>query len=171
MSAECTRLFDRRLGAFIHVEFKTARREIVDYAVVLLIEVDGEIETVRLYDGAPQGCRRRSRDSASRRRRQHADTAPRVVAPLAREPRKSIAQRQLPRCARGRRRPVEPRDQLVELVGDGPRVLDGQTDGLLIARGATLPPAHLPPHELAQCNADVAVARKLSCPFWCLLTP
>jgi hypothetical protein len=75
-----------------------------------------------------------------------------------------------PRCARGRRRPVEPRDQLVELVGDGPRVLDGQTDGLLIARGATLPPAYLPPHELAQCNADVAVARKLSCLFWCLLT-
>ena len=52
MSADYTRLLDRLLGAFMHVEFKTDRREIVDYAVVLLIEVDGERETVRLYDGA-----------------------------------------------------------------------------------------------------------------------
>ena len=52
MSADYTRVLDRLLGAFMHVEFKTDRREIVDYAVVLLIEVDGERETVRLYDGA-----------------------------------------------------------------------------------------------------------------------
>ena len=52
MSADYTRLLDRLLGAFMHVEFKTDRREIVDNAVVLLIEVDGERETVRLYDGA-----------------------------------------------------------------------------------------------------------------------
>ncbi len=35
----------------MHVEFKTDRLEIVDYAIVLLVEVDGELETVRLYDG------------------------------------------------------------------------------------------------------------------------
>jgi len=52
MSADYTRLLDRRLGAFMHVEFKTNRREIVDYSVVLLIAVDREMETVRLFDGA-----------------------------------------------------------------------------------------------------------------------
>jgi hypothetical protein len=52
VSADYTRLLDRRLGALMHVEFKTDRREIVEYAVVLLITVDGEMETVRLYDGA-----------------------------------------------------------------------------------------------------------------------
>lgn len=52
MSADYTRLLDRLLGVFVHVEFKTVRRDIVDYAVVLLVDVDGELETVRLYDGA-----------------------------------------------------------------------------------------------------------------------
>jgi hypothetical protein len=51
VSADYARLLDRLLGAFMHVEFKTDRREIVDYAVVLLVEVDSELETVRLYDG------------------------------------------------------------------------------------------------------------------------
>ncbi len=52
MSADYTRLLDRLLGAFMHVEFTTDRREIVDYAIVLLVEAGGELETVRLYDGA-----------------------------------------------------------------------------------------------------------------------
>jgi hypothetical protein len=52
VSADYTRLLDRPLGAFVHVEFTTDRREIVDYAIVLLIELDGEFETIRLYDGA-----------------------------------------------------------------------------------------------------------------------
>ena len=51
MSADYARLLDRLLGALMHVEFKTDRREIVGYAVVLLLEVDGERETVRLDDG------------------------------------------------------------------------------------------------------------------------
>jgi hypothetical protein len=52
MSANYTRLLDLVLGAWMHVEFKTVRRDVVDYSIVLLVEVDGELETVRLYDGA-----------------------------------------------------------------------------------------------------------------------
>ncbi|MFI5005135.1 MAG: hypothetical protein ACHQE6_08980 [Solirubrobacterales bacterium] len=52
MSAQYTRLLDRLLRVFMHVEFKTDRREVVDYSIVLLVEVNGEMETVRLYDGA-----------------------------------------------------------------------------------------------------------------------
>ncbi len=50
MSAEYTRLLDRLLRIFMHVEFKTYRRDVVDYSIVLLVEVDGTMETVRLYD-------------------------------------------------------------------------------------------------------------------------
>jgi hypothetical protein len=52
MSANYTRLIDRLLRVFMHVEFKTDRRDVVDYSIVLLVEVNGELETVRLYDGA-----------------------------------------------------------------------------------------------------------------------
>jgi hypothetical protein len=34
MSARYTRLLDRPLGIFMHVEFKTDRREVVDYSIV-----------------------------------------------------------------------------------------------------------------------------------------
>lgn len=36
----------------MHVRFTTRRREITDYAVLLTIEQEGKIHTVRLYDGA-----------------------------------------------------------------------------------------------------------------------
>lgn len=36
----------------MHIEFTTDRRDVVDYAVVLLVEAEGEVEAVRLYDGA-----------------------------------------------------------------------------------------------------------------------
>jgi hypothetical protein len=52
VSADYTRLLDRLHGVFMHIEFKTDRRDVVDYSVVLLVEVEGELETVRLYDGA-----------------------------------------------------------------------------------------------------------------------
>lgn len=52
MSANYIRLLDRLRRVFMHVEFKTDRRDVVDYSIVLLVEVDGELETVRLYDGA-----------------------------------------------------------------------------------------------------------------------
>jgi hypothetical protein len=52
VSADYTRLLNRLLRVFMRVEFKTDRRDVVDYSIVLLVEVDGEMETVRLYDGA-----------------------------------------------------------------------------------------------------------------------
>lgn len=52
MSTDYTRLLNRLLKVFMHVEFETYRRDVVDYSIVLLVEVDGELETVRLYDGA-----------------------------------------------------------------------------------------------------------------------
>jgi hypothetical protein len=52
VSADYTRLLDRARRVFLHVEFKTERRDVVDYSIVLLVEVDGRLETVRLYDGA-----------------------------------------------------------------------------------------------------------------------
>jgi hypothetical protein len=36
----------------MHVEFTTRRRDITNYAVLLTVEQEGEIHTVRLYDGA-----------------------------------------------------------------------------------------------------------------------
>ncbi|MFI4992450.1 MAG: hypothetical protein ACHQCH_02395 [Solirubrobacterales bacterium] len=38
----------------MHVEYKTERRghNVVDYSVVLVVEVGGRMETVRVYDGA-----------------------------------------------------------------------------------------------------------------------
>ena len=52
MSADFTRLLDAALRAFLHASFRTSRREVRDYAVVLMVEVDGQMHTVRLYDGA-----------------------------------------------------------------------------------------------------------------------
>ncbi len=37
------------------VEFKTEGRDVLDYSVVLLVEEDGQLETVRVYDGAHGG--------------------------------------------------------------------------------------------------------------------
>ncbi len=34
------------------VDFKTVQRDVVDYSIVLLAEVDGKLETIRVYDGA-----------------------------------------------------------------------------------------------------------------------
>jgi hypothetical protein len=36
----------------MHVRFMTRRRDITDYAVLLTVEQETEIHTVRLYDGA-----------------------------------------------------------------------------------------------------------------------
>lgn len=43
---------DGALGTWMHVEFTTEVREVTDYAVVLLVEEGGQLETVRVYDGA-----------------------------------------------------------------------------------------------------------------------
>ncbi len=52
MSASFDIELDRALGAWLHVEFVTDRRDVADYAVVLLVADKEGIETVRLYDGA-----------------------------------------------------------------------------------------------------------------------
>jgi hypothetical protein len=54
VSANYTRLLDPVLGVFVHIEFKTVRRDIVDYAVVLLVDVDGGLKTVRFVRRRPQ---------------------------------------------------------------------------------------------------------------------
>ena len=52
MSAYYLRILDHPRGAILRVEFTSRGREIVDYAVVLLLEVGAVTETVRLYDAA-----------------------------------------------------------------------------------------------------------------------
>ncbi len=52
MSAYYLRILDHVLGAMLRVEFSTDGREIIDYAVVLLLARDGPTETIRVYDGA-----------------------------------------------------------------------------------------------------------------------
>lgn len=43
---------DYVLWAILHVEFTTRGKEVVDYAVMLLLEIEGRTETIRLYDSA-----------------------------------------------------------------------------------------------------------------------
>jgi hypothetical protein len=45
-------VLDFEAGARIVVEFTTRGREVIDYAVVLTVDEDGEAVTVRVYDGA-----------------------------------------------------------------------------------------------------------------------
>lgn len=52
MSAYYQRVLDHVLGVLLRVEFTTGGREITDYAVVLLLALDGSTETIRVYDGA-----------------------------------------------------------------------------------------------------------------------
>lgn len=52
MSAYYLRILDHARGVMLRVEFTSEGREIVDYAVVLLLAVDGDTETIRLYDAA-----------------------------------------------------------------------------------------------------------------------
>lgn len=52
MSAYYQRVLDQVFGALLRVEFTTDGREITDYAVVLLLALDGSTKTIRVYDGA-----------------------------------------------------------------------------------------------------------------------
>jgi hypothetical protein len=52
MSAYYLRILDHVLGAMLRVEFTTDGRKIINYAVVLLLALDGSTETIRVYDGA-----------------------------------------------------------------------------------------------------------------------
>lgn len=52
MSATYLRQLDHERGVTLRVHFSTAGREVVDYAVVLLVRVGDAACTVRVYDGA-----------------------------------------------------------------------------------------------------------------------
>lgn len=52
MSAYYQRVLDHVLGALLRVEFMTDGNQVIDYAVVLLVAIDGTTETIRVYDGA-----------------------------------------------------------------------------------------------------------------------
>ena len=52
MSAYYLRILDHARGAMLRVEFTSRGREIVDYAVVLLVVVGEVAETIRVYDAA-----------------------------------------------------------------------------------------------------------------------
>jgi hypothetical protein len=52
MSGAYRRRLKRAPRIFMDVDFKTVRRDVMDYSIVLLAEVDGRLETIRVYDGA-----------------------------------------------------------------------------------------------------------------------
>jgi hypothetical protein len=52
VSATYSKELDEELGVWMHVDFVTKLREVIDYAVVLCVAEAGETHTVRLYDGA-----------------------------------------------------------------------------------------------------------------------
>jgi hypothetical protein len=52
MGASYHRVLDRDLGVLLWVEFATDGREVIDYSVVLMLELGGSRETIRVYDGA-----------------------------------------------------------------------------------------------------------------------
>lgn len=52
MSPDYLSVLDEDLGAMLGVDFKTDGRKVIDYAVVLLLEVAGATETIRIYDAA-----------------------------------------------------------------------------------------------------------------------
>jgi hypothetical protein len=48
-------VLDKSRGVKLHVRFHRARSDVTDYALVLVVHVDGRSETVRVYDSA-HGC-------------------------------------------------------------------------------------------------------------------
>jgi hypothetical protein len=52
VSASYHQKLNEALGAFLFVDFRTDRGEVVDYRVVLLLDRGESIETIRVYDSA-----------------------------------------------------------------------------------------------------------------------
>ena len=52
MGASYRRILDHSLGALLRVHFTTQGNDVIDYAVVLLLEAEKGMETIRVYDGA-----------------------------------------------------------------------------------------------------------------------
>lgn len=51
MSPDWRQILDHTRGVVLSVDFEKTRRRVITYAVVLLVDVDGDLETVRVYDG------------------------------------------------------------------------------------------------------------------------
>ncbi len=52
MSAYYRRILDHTLGALLRVQFTTRGSDVIDHAVVLLLETEKGMETIRVYDAA-----------------------------------------------------------------------------------------------------------------------
>jgi hypothetical protein len=52
MGAYYRRVLDHALGALLRVEFTTQGSDVIDYAVVLLLDTEKGMKTVRVYDAA-----------------------------------------------------------------------------------------------------------------------
>jgi len=52
MGALYRRILDSAMGALLRVEFTTQGNEVLDFAVILLLETEEGMETVRVYDAA-----------------------------------------------------------------------------------------------------------------------
>jgi hypothetical protein len=52
MGALYRRILDSVLGALLRVEFTTQGNEVLDFAVILLLETQEGMETIRVYDAA-----------------------------------------------------------------------------------------------------------------------
>jgi hypothetical protein len=49
---EYTERLDKSRGVELHVRFRTWRSDVTEYALVLVADVDGRRETIRVYDSA-----------------------------------------------------------------------------------------------------------------------
>lgn len=52
MGAYYRRVLDHALGALLRVEFTTQGSDVIDYAVVLLLDTEKGTKTIRVYDAA-----------------------------------------------------------------------------------------------------------------------
>lgn len=52
MGAYYRRVLDHALGALLRVQFTTQGSDVIDYAVVLLLDTEKGTETIRVYDAA-----------------------------------------------------------------------------------------------------------------------
>lgn len=64
MSGAYERELDAQREVVLHVEFRTDRRQVVDYAVILTVKRRGSQQTVRSYDGS-HGVNEMHRHSAA----------------------------------------------------------------------------------------------------------
>jgi len=52
MGAHYRRILDHALGALLGVQFTTQANEVIDYAVILLLDTEKGTEAIRVYDAA-----------------------------------------------------------------------------------------------------------------------